>query len=211
MDRWATTLINWKDSVHLVFHQCSTAPGMAVVPGHVILAGSTPDPPHRPVLMVYTLASLATHWRPFTARRRSIANGAFDLHRIQQGFGVIPALIERPGTHAGWQDTGLMGMRLTLRVHPLRRDSCALTFVVSDRGTVPERYPAYADNPGALLVTYRVSVSVSPRQKLQLVQTSVVSSVHRYKAHDVSYARYTTAGHAVEDVERLGMCRQVNE
>ncbi|KAJ6548643.1 hypothetical protein B0H19DRAFT_1265450 [Mycena capillaripes] len=201
-DSRAVLLINWREKVYLIFHQNLTVPGVAIVPGHLILASATPDPPHCPALVVYTLTSLAPHWRPFVARWRPTATREFDLHRIQQGFGVLPTFIERPGGAERWQVapegtrfTGQVGMQLTLRADPLRRDSYALSFAVSEPGafTTPE-----SDNPGTLLVTYRVSVS---GQRLHLVQTSAVPTVQPCKARDISCARYSIAGQGVEDVD----------
>jgi hypothetical protein len=172
-----------------------------VVPGHVLVASTTFEAPHRPVLMVYTLASLATYWRPVTARWRPIATRIFDLHRIQQGSGIVPDLVEHPGAHAGWHVTAAgtgMGMRLALRESPLRRGSYQLTFVVSERGAFPLRVDS--SDPGTIFVTYRVSVATETRGKLRMVQTSAVPMVLECRARDVSYAGYSVISEGVEEV-----------
>ncbi|KAJ7910155.1 hypothetical protein B0H13DRAFT_2272647 [Mycena leptocephala] len=202
-DSWAVLLINWMDSVYVMFHQTATVPGLAVVSGHVLVATTTFEAPHHPVLMVYTLASLATYWRPLTARWRPIATRTFDLHRIQQGSGMMPDFVEHPGAHAGWHVAGAatgMGMQLTLRESPLRQGSYQLTFVVSERGAFPPRVDphGYRPDPGAIFVTYRVSVSAG---KLRMVQTSAVPVVLECRARDVSYAGYSVISQGVEAVD----------
>ncbi|KAF7355945.1 hypothetical protein MVEN_00923700 [Mycena venus] len=206
---WVVLLINWKEGMYVNFHQTLTVPGMAVVLGHVILTTATLDPPYRPVLLVYTLASLAAYWRPL-ADWCPLSIPAFDLHRIQQGCGIVPALVENPGATEGWQVAAegvrlaSQGMRLAIRESPLRRETYALTFVICERGTFPpwdmcsiNRY-GFSPDPGAILVTYRISLS---QHGLQLVQTSAVPTVPTCKARDVSYARYSVVKRRIEDID----------
>ncbi|KAJ7608577.1 hypothetical protein DFH06DRAFT_1309112 [Mycena polygramma] len=211
----AVLLLNWRESTYLLFHQTMTVPGMAIIPGHIILGSASPDPPHRPVLLGYTLASLAPHWRPFAARsesesRRPITTCSFDLHRIQQGEGIVPAFVEYPGARAGWQIApecgtrcrGEAGMQLTVRESLLHRGSYDLTFVVSERGAfqAPKNNPDSRVDRGAILATYRISVSVSAlRPKLQLMQFSAVPIPAACKARNVSNARYSSMIEGVED------------
>ncbi|KAJ7358568.1 hypothetical protein DFH08DRAFT_1075572 [Mycena albidolilacea] len=171
-------LINWKEGRYLSFHQTLTAPGMAVVPGHIVLATATLEPPHRPVLLAYTHASLASYWRPLADWAPTAPSDAFDLHRIQQCSGIRPAFVMHPGAHEGWQVASegtrpvSQGMRLALRPSPLQRGSYALSFVVYEK------------------------------DGLQLVQSSAVPTVPVCKAGDVSYARYSIVKPgSIEDVD----------
>lgn len=184
---------------------------MAVVPGHIILATATLEPTHRPVLLAYTHASLASHWRPLADWAPTAPSDAFDLHRIQQGSGIRPAFVVHPGVREGWQIASegtrpvSQGMRLALRPSPLQRGSYALSFVVYEKGTFPSwdiaavNWYGHSPDPGTILVTYRVSVS---QDGLQLVQSSAVPTVPACKAGDVSYARYSIVKPgSIEDVD----------
>ncbi|KAJ6453866.1 hypothetical protein C8R47DRAFT_1228876 [Mycena vitilis] len=220
----AVLLLNWRESTYLLFHQTLTVPGMAIIPGYIILGSASPDPPHRPVLLGYTLASLAPHWRPFAARsesesRRLITTRSFDLHRIQQGDGIVPAFMEYFGACEGWQIApergircrGETGMQLTVRESLLHRGSYDLTFVVSERGAFqsPKNNPDSRVDRGAILVAYRISGSFPAlRPRLQLMQLSAVPISAACKARNVPNARYLSM---IEGVEDINLHRRASE
>ncbi|KAJ6517884.1 hypothetical protein C8R47DRAFT_1204990 [Mycena vitilis] len=206
-DSWAVLLINWKERIYLLFHQSSTVPCVALIPGHIILGSETVEPPHRPALIVYTLAALKPHWRPLTTCLHLDGHDSFDLHRIQQGYGLPPTLVEYPGVREGWEITpgpaGECGMQLLTRESPLRRGSYVLAFVVSEHGAFPgpNNYPDTTRGRGAILVRYCVSIP-GPPSRLRLRQTSAVP-IAACRARDMSYALYSSMIEGVEDMDLL--------
>ncbi|KAF8193900.1 hypothetical protein K438DRAFT_1934690 [Mycena galopus ATCC 62051] len=206
---WVVLLINWKEETYINFHQTMTVPGIALVPGHIVLATATPDPPFRPVLLICTHKSLAPHWQPLADWRFALTH-TFNLHCMQEGSGIMPTFVEHLGAQEGWQvaPEGLRplspGMRLTLRESPLQQHTYALTLVVYDRGPLPSWGTAAINgsgccpDPRAILVTYRVSAY---QDSIRLVHISAAATVRSCKARDVSYVRYAVGREGVEDVD----------
>ncbi|KAJ7207329.1 hypothetical protein B0H12DRAFT_1243144 [Mycena haematopus] len=205
---WVVLLINTRKGTYINF-QNSTVPGLVVVPGYIIVGTSTLTPTYRPVLSVYTQSSIDAHSRPLTDWPPPAAH-AFDFHHSEKGCYIMPAFVVNPGAHEGWQvaPDGVLpvsqGMRLTLRESPLERGTYALTFVLYEQGKFPSwnmsifHRAGYRFELGAILVTYRLSVSPDG---LQLMQTSALPTLPVCNARGISYARYSILQKGVQDVD----------
>ncbi|KAJ7272482.1 hypothetical protein C8J57DRAFT_1318890, partial [Mycena rebaudengoi] len=194
-DESTLLLVDWREGKYIIFH-CSKAwprPGMAFVPGHVILTTASAEPPHDQLLVVYTLLSLTSRWRPIAE---------IDLSNQMRTTDVQPTVLERMDyKNFVWQDA--QRVRMTLHSNPLRSNGYKLILYLSPshrqqapksisdmlRQAIGRAPPQPAQS--AMVFTHHFTISSSPTSDLRRSRTSVRHAVPDLFFPDVSYCGYT--------------------
>ncbi|KAF7347988.1 hypothetical protein MSAN_01750900 [Mycena sanguinolenta] len=129
-------IINWRERKYVVFytgHIYTPARNYMVhVPGHIILATAALEPPNDQLLLVYTLHSIASRWRPVEELLHNTDLPAHDI-RIHP-YDISPILVERlehnNRVFRGSASHGLH-IRMMLYANPIRHNAYKLMVYAS--------------------------------------------------------------------------------
>jgi hypothetical protein len=98
------------------------------MPGHIILATAAPRPPNDQLILVYTLLSLTSRWRPVT-ELANLSVHHFEDRRIGPDD-ISPTVIERLA-HNNRVCRSSHGLEMTLHPNPIRHNTYKLTVYAS--------------------------------------------------------------------------------
>jgi hypothetical protein len=176
------------------------------VPGHIILASTTLEPPRSQLIFIYTLRSTASFWHSVVECLYNLnaPGGGLDDRHIHPG-NVRPAAVERLehnnrifqlSPSRGGSGYSCLQVHMTLHRNPIRHNAYKLIVYASDPGlsrgeTFRQVFSGRTGRAsGAMLFTYRITLGHSPEHRLSWTRTSVVTTLPQLIL-PLSYAGYT--------------------
>ncbi|KAJ7456131.1 hypothetical protein FB451DRAFT_1564727 [Mycena latifolia] len=201
-DGGAILVIDWRKQTYVLFN-CSSAwprPGVAFIPGHVILNTADAEEPYEQLILVYALSSLSSRWRPVAEIASSDRLSDNKMRIFAKD--ITPVVRERL-RHQNVAFQNALRIQMTLHANPLRVDAYKLIVYVF----APPRPSSFGESlrrglgleprsaSGARLFTYHLVVGPT---HLHWARTSVVPAVPDLFFPEVSYAGYTHSQDARE-------------
>ncbi|KAJ7884989.1 hypothetical protein B0H13DRAFT_2666902 [Mycena leptocephala] len=194
-------VIDWRKQLYVIFDCTTVSLTQAFVPGNIIFTTATAQQPNDRLLLIYTLASIGSHWRP-----------------IGQLLSMLQPL---PPSWSGWK-TPIFAcrdvqsrvfnhhMHMTLHPNPIRDNAYKLMIYTSNRkwgnksgfaDTLRQKLGRQPPGAKAVLFTYRLIVGSPPDYSLSWTRVSVVPAVPQI-IPPISYAGYAVA--APKTLDGLG-------
>ncbi|KAF7357161.1 hypothetical protein MSAN_01310700 [Mycena sanguinolenta] len=165
-------IINWRERKYVVFdtgHTYTPAKEyMVLVSGHIILATAALEPPNDRLLSVYTLHSIASHWRPVEELLRNTDLPAHGI-RIHPND-ISPILVERmEHNNRVFRGSSSRGahIRMMLHANPIRPNAYKLmvyaSVMAAGRSLVDTFRQSFRDRSaqGTVLFNYAINLSAS--------------------------------------------------
>ncbi|KAJ7452989.1 hypothetical protein B0H11DRAFT_2288432 [Mycena galericulata] len=193
-------VINWRQRTFVIFNGSPALPrpGVAFVPGHVILTTAACEAPYDQLILVYTLASVASRWRPLNEVESNDRLSAQELRIYAED--TAPLIVERIA-HQNEVFRNVSRVQMTLHKSPLRDNGYKLILYVSDVSHVQDKITfgntvlqgfglAPRRAKGAMLFTFRILVSSPGEHVLRLSRTSITPAVPGLLWPKPSYAGY---------------------
>ncbi|KAJ7450976.1 hypothetical protein B0H11DRAFT_2330749 [Mycena galericulata] len=195
-DDSALIVINWRQRTFVIFNGSPAwpRPGVAFVPGHVILTTAAKEAPYEQLILVYTLTSIASRWEPLSEVE---SNDRLSRYPRILAEDTSPAIVEHIA-HQNQVFRNASRVQMTLHKSPLHENGYKLILYVSDLPAVQEKRTlrqqfglAPRRAQGAMLFTFRLMVPSSTERVLRLSRTSVTPAVADLFFPKVSYAGYS--------------------
>ncbi|KAJ6483262.1 hypothetical protein C8R45DRAFT_1000967 [Mycena sanguinolenta] len=191
-------LINWREGKYVVFEGSNVADysgkdHMAFVPGHIILATAASKPPNNHLIVVHTLHSIASRWRPLEELLRDADLPADNIRILPEG--TSPIVVERlqHNNHVFVSPSRGLHIKIMLHANPIRNNAYKLMVYASDNATNTfHQSGARGTNlsVGAVLFTYAINLRSSEDYGLSWTRTSAFLTEPDIITFPLSYARY---------------------
>ncbi|KAF7357213.1 hypothetical protein MSAN_01316200 [Mycena sanguinolenta] len=187
--------VNWRQRTYVVFDtseasRISAKDHMAFVPGHIILATASSEPPHDHIVVVYALRSIASHWRPVEEFRST----NLPPREIRIRPGDVEPVLTQTLEHNGrvFRRPRSRGIRRIMMLHanPIRHGAYKLMLYASG----PSRFPTGSSRPNpvdaTVLFTYALNIAATDGS-LFWAKISAFPAMPEYIYSSLSYAGYT--------------------
>ncbi|KAF7357158.1 hypothetical protein MSAN_01310400 [Mycena sanguinolenta] len=194
-------VMNWRERTYVVFDGApetdfSAKNCMAFVPGHIVFATAVSEPPNDRVLVVYTLRSIVSRWRPVEDLVHNTDLPAYDL-RIRPET-IVPIIVERlEHNKRAFRESRGRGpyIRMMLHANPIRHHAHKLMVYASvTNRTLTDAFRqsfAAGERPaqGTVLFTYALNFANGGLSWTRISASSIVA--------DVIYSPLSYAGYAI--------------
>ncbi|KAJ6570846.1 hypothetical protein DFH09DRAFT_1153219, partial [Mycena vulgaris] len=215
-DDGGVLVIDWRKRTYVIFN-CSPAwprPGVAFIPGHVVLNTAAEEEPYAQLIQVYTLTSIASRWRPVT---ESLFYDRLSDPGIRISAKDIAPVVVEHLRHGNFAFRNAQRIQMTLHPSPLRADVYKLILYVSAEPFKQTDRVSFTDvlrkgvglqplqprrASGAMIFIYHLVVGRAPEYRIRFSRTSVVPAVAGLFWPELSYAGYAVdpLNHRIIDV-----------
>ncbi|KAJ7821838.1 hypothetical protein B0H13DRAFT_2449062 [Mycena leptocephala] len=202
-------VINWLKQLYVIF-DCTTVSStqtqVVFVPGHIIFTTATVQQPHDQLILIYTLASIGSRWRPIGQLLSSDHASVRDFDDLNLSSRTLAAVVERVEQADIRLSRNVQSrvfrpdprMHMTLHPNPIRDNTYKLMIYISDgrwgnksgvADTLRQKLGRQPPGPKAVLFTYRLTVGDTPDYTLSWTRVSAVPAVPNINS-SISYAGY---------------------
>ncbi|KAF7357212.1 hypothetical protein MSAN_01316100 [Mycena sanguinolenta] len=196
-------VIDWRKCEYVLFDDSgysdrSAKTRIAFVPGHIILASVASEPPNDQLILVYTLRSIMSHWRPLEELQHGTTFPAYNTCIRPEV--ISPFIVERLEHHnrvfrASSTIRGDTYTRLMLYTNPIRHGAYKLMVYASDTSqssvanTFWDSFGGRGSGraQGAVVFTYALNAGASG---LAWTRVSAFATVPDHLNFPLSYAGY---------------------
>ncbi|KAJ7906460.1 hypothetical protein B0H13DRAFT_1880613 [Mycena leptocephala] len=200
-------VIDWRKQLYVIF-DCTTVSltqtKVAFVPGNIIFTTATVQQPNDRLLLIYTLASIGSHWRPIGQLLSSDHGSVRDFNDLNLSAPTLAAVVERVEDADIRLSRDVQSrvfshhMHMTLHPNPIRDNAYKLMIYTSNRkwgnksgfaDTLRQKLGRQPPGAKAVLFAYRLIVGSPPDYSLSWTRVSAVPAVPQI-IPPISYAGY---------------------
>ncbi|KAJ7907148.1 hypothetical protein B0H13DRAFT_2503298 [Mycena leptocephala] len=215
-------VIDWRKQLYVIF-DCTTVSSTQTqavfVPGHIIFTTATVQQPHDRLILIYTLASIGSRWRPICQLLSSHHASVRDFEDLNLNARTLVAVMERV-EHADIRlsrDVESRVFRPDPRMHmilhpnPIRDNTYKLMIYITDghwgnksgvADTFRQKLGRQPPGAKAVLFTYRLTVGSAPDYTLSWTRVSAVPAVPNINS-SISYAGRFLTGWGGQGIRKV--------